>query len=65
MNWFYVENGQQRGPVSDADLANLTRTGVIQPDTLVWREGMADWQHYSKINRGNASTSSAAPGMAS
>lgn len=46
MNWFYVNNGQQAGPVDDAQLAELVAAGKIQPDTLIWREGMGNWQPY-------------------
>lgn len=49
MTWFYVSNGQQAGPVDDAQLADLVRTGAIQPDTLVWREGMANWQPWRAV----------------
>lgn len=44
MNWFYVENGQQRGPISETDLQALLTAGKITPETLVWREGMAEWK---------------------
>jgi hypothetical protein len=44
MNWFYALNGQQNGPVSEDQLNDLVRTGAIDQDTLVWREGMAEWQ---------------------
>src|SRR5438093_4738853 len=44
MNWFYALGGQQQGPVDDAQLEALTAAGTINPDTLVWREGMANWQ---------------------
>jgi RDD family/GYF domain 2 len=43
MNWYYVEQGKQAGPVSDEQLDEMVRNGRITPDTLVWREGMADW----------------------
>ena len=43
MNWYYVEQGQQTGPVSEEQLAELVRTGKINAETLVWREGMVDW----------------------
>lgn len=46
MTWYYAENRTQVGPVDDAALDALAREGRIQPDTLVWREGMADWQPY-------------------
>jgi uncharacterized RDD family membrane protein YckC len=49
MNWHYVEQGQQIGPVSDEQFAELTRTGKINADSLVWREGMADWLPYSRV----------------
>ena len=47
MNWYYVEQGQQAGPVDDARLDELRRSGKIQAETLVWREGMANWAPYS------------------
>ncbi len=43
MNWYYVDAGQQAGPVDDGQLQELIRSGKIQPDTLVWHEGMAAW----------------------
>jgi hypothetical protein len=47
MTWYYHSGGQQQGPVSDAELANLLQTGRINRTTPVWREGMADWQPLS------------------
>lgn len=47
MNWFYVKNGAQAGPVDRAELDRLVHTGEIPPDTLVWMQGMASWQPYS------------------
>jgi uncharacterized RDD family membrane protein YckC len=49
MNWYYVEAGQQAGPVDDAQLDDLRRIGRILDDTLVWREGMENWEAYSKV----------------
>jgi len=48
MKWYYVDAGQQAGPVEDAQLAELVRTGKIQPDTLVWHEGMGAWAPYQQ-----------------
>ena len=50
MNWYYVDLGQQAGPVNDAQFEELVRSGKIQPDTLVWREGMAAWQSCREVN---------------
>lgn len=54
MTWYYVEAGQQAGPVDDAQLVALVNAGRIQADTLVWREGMADWQPYQIVQSGAA-----------
>jgi len=47
VQWFYVVNNAQAGPVDEAQLADLLRTGVITSNTLVWKEGMANWLPYS------------------
>ncbi|MCL4788529.1 MAG: RDD family protein [Verrucomicrobia bacterium] len=62
MNWFYVDAGQQAGPVDDAQLEALARSGKVQADTLVWREGMADWQPYRQAK--SAASAAAAPASA-
>ena len=49
MDWFYALNNEQRGPVSEAEFEQLQRTGVIQAGTLVWREGMAQWQTFASV----------------
>jgi len=50
MKWYYVENGQQAGPVDDAQLADLWQQGRLTADTLVWREGLAEWQPYRAVS---------------
>ncbi len=42
-DWFYSQNGQQFGPVTDADLKSLVSQNSVRPDDLVWREGMSQW----------------------
>lgn len=44
MNWYYVQGGQQAGPVDDGQLEELRRSGKVQEDTLIWCEGMPNWQ---------------------
>jgi uncharacterized RDD family membrane protein YckC len=46
MDWFYAQNGQQLGPVSESYLGQLSRSGTISPDTLVWHAGMTQWQPF-------------------
>jgi uncharacterized RDD family membrane protein YckC len=43
MNWHYVNQGQQAGPVTEEQLLALVREGKISEETLVWREGMPNW----------------------
>lgn len=44
MDWYYAIGGDRRGPVDEQSFDELVRLGNITPDTLVWRDGMADWQ---------------------
>jgi uncharacterized RDD family membrane protein YckC len=49
MNWYYVDAGQQAGPVDDEQLWTFQRSGKILPETLVWHEGMANWQPLREV----------------
>jgi len=59
MNWYYVEAGQQAGPVDDAQLEELARAGKVQNDTLIWCEGMESWQPYSQARSPGAQAAAA------
>ena len=48
-SWFFASRGQQQGPYQEAQLRALIANGTVTPDTLVWREGMADWQKAGDI----------------
>ncbi len=41
--WYYVGHYGQLGPLSIENMSELASDGVIEPDTFVWRPGMADW----------------------
>jgi uncharacterized RDD family membrane protein YckC len=62
--WYYVENGQQRGPVQESDLDALRQEGKITSETLVWREGMDNWQPLSQVQPAAAGVATAAPAPA-
>ena len=53
MNWYYVENGQQKGPVTQDQLDELARQGTIKADSLVWTDGKANWLPYSQARPGS------------
>ncbi len=48
MNWYFAQDGQQNGPYSDETLQELVNSGSVNAATLVWREGMAEWQPLSE-----------------
>jgi uncharacterized RDD family membrane protein YckC len=49
MNWYYSLSGSQQGPASDEQLASLTANGTLSSATLIWKEGMADWQPLATV----------------
>ncbi|HMJ89599.1 MAG TPA: RDD family protein [Candidatus Acidoferrum sp.] len=49
MPWYYADNGKQTGPVTDEQFQSLLSTGAVRGDTLVWRDGMANWLPYSSV----------------
>jgi uncharacterized RDD family membrane protein YckC len=61
MSWYYADNGRQAGPIDDATLDNMIRLGSIGQDTLVWKEGMANWQPLSTVRPAAAPPPPAAP----
>ncbi len=47
---FYVAVGrQQTGPFNLPELQRQASEGVLKPTTLVWRDGMADWQPAGQV----------------
>lgn len=49
MRWYYADSGRQLGPVEDAALEDLVRSGAVRDDTLVWHEGLPAWQALSSV----------------
>jgi hypothetical protein len=48
-SWFFASQGQQQGPYPEAQLRDLIAKGIVTTATLVWSEGMADWQKAGDI----------------
>lgn len=61
MNWYYAVGGQQQGPVDEAQLDALLQSGQINQETLVWRDGLANWQ---PLRQARPSASAGAPPVA-
>ena len=49
MNWYYASAGKQVGPISQDQFNALLQAGTVSSDTLVWREGMANWQPHRMV----------------
>lgn len=49
MDWYYAQDSRQQGPVSEEAFRQLVADGVITRGTLVWQEGMAEWQPYATV----------------
>jgi hypothetical protein len=62
MTWFYATKDKtQAGPVDDAALDELYRSGAVTGDTLIWKEGMAEWQPFATQRPLPETSVSAAP----
>ena len=48
-NWFTTEGGQQQGPHTYVLLHSRAQQGTLPPETLVWVEGMENWQEARSI----------------
>jgi hypothetical protein len=44
IQWYLARDGQQYGPLSDAELRKFIELGHLQPTDLLWREGFPDWR---------------------
>lgn len=50
--YFVAVDGAQSGPFTLDEIQDQCRRGVIQRDTLMWREGLADWQRAEQVLQG-------------
>ncbi len=47
--WHIVVDGEQVGPLSEADVRARLSRAEITPDTYIWREGLSDWVKVSTL----------------
>jgi hypothetical protein len=47
--WHYSRDGNKHGPVSSPELQALARKGLLNPEDLVWKEGMESWQKAGRL----------------
>ncbi len=44
IEWYLARDGQQHGPLSDAELKKFRELGHLKANDLVWRAGFAEWR---------------------
>jgi prepilin-type processing-associated H-X9-DG protein len=42
--WYHAATGQRVGPISQASMEQCIQSNIVKPETMVWRDGMMDWQ---------------------
>ncbi len=47
--WYYTENGRQKGPISFYQLQQLANAGSLKSSDHVWTEGQQDWKPAGEI----------------
>jgi hypothetical protein len=48
-DWYYAQDGQQKGPIASSALRQLAQSGALRPGDMVWREGMSQWATANSI----------------
>lgn len=55
-SWFYAVDDEQKGPVPFDELQRMVGTSQLPSHTLVWSEGLSDWQSYRDLTAQFASS---------
>ena len=53
MQWYYAIGGERFGPVTHSELEHLVQVGTIVAETLIWRQGMNEWQTLASVRAVN------------
>lgn len=49
--WWYLSGDDRSGPHTDGELLQLARSGIVTPETLVWKDGLPDWTPASRLSK--------------
>ncbi len=49
IEWYLARDGQQHGPLTEAELNKFIELGHLRPTDLLWRAGFADWRVASDV----------------
>ena len=61
MTWHYEKNGIRHDNVTEDDITGLIARGDLTAATLVWRQGMTEWQPVSATPLASALLHSTTP----
>ncbi|WP_147694705.1 DUF4339 domain-containing protein [Vogesella mureinivorans] len=42
--WYYEENGQRKGPVTESEMISFIKSSTVYRGTPVWKQGFPDWK---------------------
>jgi hypothetical protein len=59
--WYYVIGNERKGPVSSESIITSIKNGELNPNTLVWKQGMANWIPFAQSELGKLVTLSPPP----
>ncbi len=48
--WYFGENDQQCGPITEDSLRQMLSTGRLRPETLIWTDGLPNWTAASQVS---------------
>jgi len=57
--WYYALHNEQKGPCTSAEMLALEAAGLVVPSTLVWKQGMPQWEPWESVADGVRSSAQA------
>lgn len=49
MQWYFLSDTQEQIPIQESHIAGLVQTGVVDSNTMIWKEGMDEWVKCGEI----------------
>jgi uncharacterized RDD family membrane protein YckC len=49
MYWYYADEEVQVGPLTEEEFEDYVRLGKIDDQTVVWHDGLTEWQPYGRV----------------
>ena len=62
--WYYASGGDRQGPCGDAEMASMLRSGMLDLESQVWRDGLTTWHRAGDLPELRAHLPQAAPAPA-